>query len=208
MSLNKHSCAAAALVKLQWRAKKITVWKLAAQNEDAALIEFDVCAQTNAVLCAAHTMQTQPLQVHTHTITTYLKGLPRDLTNFFNFSFARFGCCHDSIPLLIPFGCHSLMAKLLVILSFGFRIGFCSCKQFLLHFSLFQSKTATQHFCIAVNCMRTFSTLSIPVTLFLPLSLSNASACVLCVRSSRQIVQIPSLYLNCVAFFYAAANVG
>lgn len=49
----------------------------------------------------SHTMQTQALQVHTHTITTYLKGLPRDLTNFFNFLFVR--CFSVTIPYLCWF---------------------------------------------------------------------------------------------------------
>lgn len=97
--------------------KKITVWKLVARNEDA----FDRvrCLRSNKchLLALSHThTDTQKLrkhsqQQHKHTITTYLKGLPRDLTNFFNFLFVRW-LRHDSISLLIPFDCHQMRSHL------------------------------------------------------------------------------------------------
>lgn len=74
------------------------------------LIEFDVCNQTNATteLYYANTNAqddadagAQRSNLSTSTITTYLKGLPRDLTNFFNFLFVR--CSSVTIPYLCWF---------------------------------------------------------------------------------------------------------
>lgn len=80
--------------------KKITVWKLVARNEDA----FD------RVRCL-HLNKCHTNYANTSTITTYLKGLPRDLTNFFNFfyfslHFIPFNAPSRSYISLIPFDCH------------------------------------------------------------------------------------------------------